>query len=295
MVMKLGISTYSFVRAIQGGTMSVLDIFDFAKENGAVHVEVVPIGFSLTDPEVLNAIVRKSNSTGVAISNYAVGGNLLQPNEEAFEKELKRLEGEVDIARQLGVTRMRHDIAWRAPAEATSSQFEADFPRLVDGCQRVADYAAQYGIVTSIENHGFHVQASDRVLRIVEAVGRPNFRTTLDTGNFLVIDEDPAVIVPRHLPFASMVHLKDFYYRKFSWQPSRGWGRTAGGRYYRGSIFGCGDLDTMAVLRALRDADYDGFVSIEFEGIEDPHVGTLQCLENAQAIWTAVKEEAGIR
>ena len=73
---------------------------------------------------------------------------------------------QVDIANALGVKMMRHDVAWRDKENTSIVQFEDDLPKIVEACQQVADHAAQYGITTSIENHGFHVQGSDRVLRV---------------------------------------------------------------------------------------------------------------------------------
>lgn len=268
--------------------MTVLDIFDWAKEHGAEHVEIVPFGFSVNDnPQLLQDIRAKSEVTGVAISNYAIGANFLQADEKALDQEFARVEREVEIAHQLGVKRMRHDIAWKPAQEATLAAFEQVFPVLVGGCQRIADFAQSFGIVTSIENHGYLVQASDRVLRIVQAVDRPNFRTTVDTGNFLCADEDPAVSVQHNLPFASMVHLKDFYHRTGSWNPGKGWFQTVGGRYLRGAIFGHGDIDVASIIREVLRVGYDGYVSIEFEGMEEPEVGALLSLQNAQRLIAA--------
>jgi inosose dehydratase len=288
---KLGISTYCFHRAIQRGDMTVLDVIDWAKDRNAVHVEIVPIGYNLVEnPDLIGTIVAKAQQTGVALSNYAVGGNLLGKAGADLEAELKRLEAEVEVANQLGVKRFRHDLGWRPAHESTVVEFEADFQVFVDGCRRIADYAAQYGITTSIENHGYEVQGSDRVLRIVRAVDRENFRTTIDTANFLAIDEDPAVAVRKNLPYASMLHLKDFYYRKDGVQRGPGWSNTVGGRQFRGSIYGQGDIDVLSVLQAVRDSGYDGFVSIEFEGMEEESVGTEQSLNMARTLWSKVAE-----
>lgn len=70
----------------------------------------------------------------------------------------------------------------------------------------------QYGITTTIENHGFNVQSSDRVQRVIHEVDRPNFKTTLDVGNFLCIDEDPLVGVKKNLKYAKNSPFKRFLY-----------------------------------------------------------------------------------
>ncbi len=92
---------------------------------------------------------------------------------------------------------MRHDVAFRPKNECSIARFESDLELLVHACRTIADYAAQYGITTSVENHGFFVQASDRVQRLIEAVGRANYKTTMDIGNFMCVDEDPVAAVKK--------------------------------------------------------------------------------------------------
>ena len=51
--------------------------------------------------------------------------------------------------------------------------------------------------------------------------------------------------------------------------PGRGWGRTRGGNYFRGTIFGQGNIPTFQCLQTLKRNGYDGYISLEFEGIEE--------------------------
>lgn len=258
-------------------------------DNGGEHVEIVPFGFDLfKNPELVDAIRKKAEDVGIDISNYAIGANFIQKTEQDYENEIKRVMGEVDVAYRLGVKFMRHDVAWRPLPEVTVKQLDEDLPRLAEACRRIADYAAQYGITTSVENHGFFIQGSERVQRLIHAVGRPNFKTTLDVGNFLCVDEDPVVAVKKNLPYASMIHLKDFYYRPFYRNPGEGWFQTAGGNFLRGAIVGHGDIDMWSVIKAIKRYGYDGYISIEFEGMEDCRVGSKIGLDNARRIWNEV-------
>ncbi len=169
--------------------------------------------------------------------------------------------------------------------ETSIRQFEADLPRLVEACRRIADYAAQFDIVTSVENHGFYLQASDRVLRLVHEVDRANFKTTLDIGNFLCVDEDPVSAVSNNIPFASMVHLKDFYRRPSYRNPGEGWFKSTHGNFLRGAIVGQGDIDMPEVVRVLKASGYDGYLSVEFEGMEDPRTGSRIAMDNVRRLW----------
>jgi sugar phosphate isomerase/epimerase len=57
--------------------------------------------------------------------------------------------------------------------------------------------------------------------------------------------------------------------------PGKGWFRTRAGNFVRGTIFGQGNIPTLQCLRIIKKSGYDGFVSLEFEGMEDP----LQSIE----------------
>jgi sugar phosphate isomerase/epimerase len=287
--MKIGLSSYSLSRAIKAQEMTVLDAIGWVADNGGEHIEIVPIGFTLDDnPQLVEAICRKAEEAGIELSNYAIAANFLKPDETGYEAEIARVMKQVDIARDLGVKRMRHDVATRPIPEATLVQFHADLQKLADACRRVADYAADYGIITSVENHGFYVQGSDRVQELVHEVGRANFRTTLDVGNFMCVDEDSVVATKKNISIASMVHLKDFYIRPLHRDPGNGWFRTAGGSFLRGAIVGQGDIDMWSVIKTIKESGYDGYISIEFEGLESCTFGSSVGLANARRIWDAV-------
>jgi sugar phosphate isomerase/epimerase len=270
MGVKLGLSSYSLWQAIRDGRMTVVDAVRWTAEQGFEHIEIVPIGFDLRDnPDLVDEIRRTAEACGIAISSYTVGNNFIVDTEEAFEERVAELKRHVDIGARLGVKLMRHDVASVPVPEATIHRFEQELPRLVEGCRRVADYAAQYGIVTSVENHGFFVQAADRVQRLVRLADRPNFRTTLDVGNFICVDEDPVASVKKNLPYASMIHVKDFYVRPAWMEMGEGWFRSAAGKWLCGAITGYGDLDLRSILKDIKASGYAGFISIEFEGLED--------------------------
>lgn len=298
--MKLGVSTYSLMGAIRSGEMTVLDVIQWIADNGGEHVEIVPFGFTLVDnPELTDAVREKAASAGIDVSNYAILANFLQDTDEAYEAEIERVKKEVDVAHRLGVKLMRHDVAsYRRPLEHNSIvDFERELPRMVEACRRVADYAAEKGITTTVENHGFFVNGSDRIIRLIHAVDRPNYKMTLDTGNFWCMDEDPVVGIRKTIQYAAMVHLKDFYHRRARTFAGEGelfrcdsgtWFKTITGDLLRGAIVGDGDIDLWEAMATIKRSGYDGYISIEFEGQEECKSGTRIGLENARRIWDAV-------
>lgn len=195
--MKIGLSTYSLQQALDRKELTVPDAIRWIADQGGEHVEIVPMGFSLIDnPELIDEIKAAAKEVGIDISNYAIGANFaVQEDAEALEQEIQNVMRHVDVAAALGVKLMRHDVAFRPAPEGTVAQFEIDLPVLVKACQRIADYAAGFGITTSVENHGYYVQSSERIQRLLHETARSNFKTTLDVGNFLCVDEDPVSAV----------------------------------------------------------------------------------------------------
>ncbi|MFC3770215.1 sugar phosphate isomerase/epimerase family protein [Paenibacillus sp. GCM10012303] len=286
--MKIGISSYSLNSCIESGEMDIGSAIRWIAEQGAEHVEIVPLSAMkerMKDGKYVAEIRRAAEDAGLELSNYAVGGNFAGKDDAALAGEIARIKEQVDIAHALGVKRMRHDTARRPMAQCSADWFERDLPAVADACREIADYAAGYGITTSLENHGYYVQTADRVLRILQAVNRPNFKTTVDVGNFLCADEDPHVAVAKVIGHASMVHIKDFYYRQRCKNPGEGWFETLNGNYLRGAIAGCGFLDMPHLLSTIKSSGYNGYLSIEFEGMEPAVVGTRIAFQNVRRIW----------
>ena len=191
----------------------------------------------------------------------------------------------IDAAEQLGLKWMRHDVAsFRRPfSENTPENFEKELPLMVDGIRRLYEYADKKGIATTLENHGFFCNGADRVIRMITASDCPNLKMTMDVGNFLCVDDDPVAAVKKCLPYAAIVHFKDFYIRKKDRLPGQtemfncnngSWFETIGGKMLRGSILGQGDMDIPEIIRLIKTSGFDGYLSLEFEGMEECHTGT---------------------
>ncbi|RPK20396.1 sugar phosphate isomerase/epimerase family protein [Paenibacillus xylanexedens] len=285
--MKVGLSTYSLQQALDRKELTVPDAIRWIADQGGEHVEIVPMGFSLIDnPELIDEIKAVAKEVGIDISNYAIGANfVVQEDAEALEQEIQNVMRHVDVAAALGVKLMRHDVAFRPAPEGTVAQFEIDLPVLVKACQRIADYAAGFGITTSVENHGYYVQSSERIQRLLHETARSNFKTTLDVGNFLCVDEDPVSAVKNNIPYASIVHAKDFYWRPSYRNPGEGWFQTSHGNYLRGAIVGHGDINMPEVFRVLKQSGYDGYISVEFEGMEECKTASRIAMDNVRRLW----------
>ena len=285
-MIKIGFTSYSFAQALRAGQMDIFEVIKFAAELGARHLELTPDNLFEMNPESIAKIVETAKSVGIPLSSYTIGADFVRKDAAALKAEIERVKGQVEIAARLGVTRMRHDCGWRPKEECSYANFDRDIEIFADACGQIADKAKTYGIVTSIENHGFYVQNSERVQRVILAVNRDNFRTTMDVGNFLCVDEDPECAVLNNIGFASMIHFKDFHIRRNVTDPA-GFIKTLHGRYLRGAVTGDGDVDLPAICRIIRNSGYDGYLSIEYEGREECKFACTRAIKNVKELMEA--------
>ena len=287
---SLGFSSYSFHAKLSTGEMTLPQVIDWVAASEGEHLELASLGDdpdspipNIASPDAyVDEIRDHAADAGVPLTSLAIGADLSTGDRD----QIGRVKAHVDLAERLGITRMRHDVAPHAavPGDDTVA-FEQALPHIVAGAKEIAQHAATKGITTSLENHGFFVQAADRVRRILHAVDEPNFRTTLDVGNFVCVDEAPEVSVAQNLPYAMVVHLKDFYIRPADAAPGEGWFRSRGGRHLRGAVVGNGDIDLRAVARAIRESDFSGHAAIEFEGWEDCLLACERGMAHARALF----------
>ena len=274
--MKTSVSSYSYHKLLRSGEMDLFQVMDKTKEIGFDAIELIDFAApeGKTVPAFAAELRNYAEKIGLAISSYTIGANFLQ---EDVAAEVTRIKGQVDIAAILGVKVMRHDIFSSYPDSYKGIRtFDAVLPLIAPAIREVAEYAASKGIITMSENHGYIAQDADRLLRLYTAVNCPNYRYLCDIGNFICADEDCAVSVGKMTELISHVHVKDFFIRSgMEPDPGRGWFRTRAGNYIRGTVFGQGNIPTFQCLRVIKKSGYDGYLSLEFEGMEEP----LQSIE----------------
>ena len=280
--MKFSVSSYSFQRLLNNGKYTQLDLIGVAKEMGFDGIEFTDLmpTDGMTDLEYAAVLKAEAEKAGIEIVNYTIGADFL--GEKGWEAEAERLYGQVDVTAALGAKGMRHDATGGFKGEeAKYKSFDSALPILAAGCRKVTEYAAEKGIATMVENHGYFCQDSVRVEKLVNEVAHPNFGLLVDMGNFMCADDDPAVAVGRVATYAKHVHAKDFHKKSGNGpNPGDGFFRTRGGDYLRGAVVGHGDVPVYQCIQTLKRKDYDGYVSIEFEGVEDNIWAMKTGLEN---------------
>ncbi|MBW7863543.1 MAG: sugar phosphate isomerase/epimerase [Candidatus Hydrogenedentes bacterium] len=282
--MKIGVSSYSFSRLMDSGAMTEFEVIEKAAEMGFEVIEFA----GLRPPEGVPVGVYAGRvrgacaAAGLPVANYTVAADFLHGSGGDLDAEIERVRGEVRIAEALGAPGMRHDAAWGfSEAYAGPRSFAAALPRIAKGCRAVTEYAALLGIRTMVENHGYFCQDSERVERLICAVNHANFGLLMDLGNFMCVDEDPAAAAGLLAPYTFHAHAKDFHWKSGDTpDPGEGWFPTRAGNRLRGAIVGHGEVPLRRCLRLLKKDGFDGVLSLEFEGIEEPLSGIALGLEN---------------
>jgi sugar phosphate isomerase/epimerase len=266
----LSLAAYSFRQFFKDGAKTpppadkALDMFkfiDFCADNGCAGAELTSYYFpkELT-AEYLVQIRRHAFLRGVAVSGTAVGNNFALPAGEALAKQIADVKRWIDHAAVMGAPHIR------VFAGAARGISDAEARKMCIGAlEEVSDYAGTKGIFLGLENHGGIVAEADGLLEIVRTVKSPWLGINLDTGNF--ITDDPYGDLARCAPFAVNVQLK-VEIRKRGQKTNE-------------------QSDIARLTKILRDANYQGFVALEYEAAEDPWVAVPRALKQMKEAFAA--------
>ena len=117
---------------------------------------------------------------------------------------------------------------------------------VIDAYEKLVPEAEKRGVIMGLENHWGLGVTPEGIKRVVNTVDSEWLQVTLDTGNFL---EDPYARLAQLAPRTVLMQCKTYF---------------GGGRWYTL------DLDYGRIAGIMKDAGFKGYVSLEFEGKEDP-------------------------
>ena len=271
--MKIGVSSYSFDRLLRETKCGYREIIRLAETIGFAGIEFIDLpnpawGIGGDEIALARDVRAAADEYGLMIPAYTVTADFLSEDPDA---EVERICRKIDVAKILGAPLLRHDASFHLrdlPGYTWEDGVEEMAPRI----RRVTEYAAERGIATCTENHGFIYQAPERVKRLIDAVGHPNYGWLVDIGNFAVVDRDNLEAVTIASPYAVHVHAKDFVLLPDPGKDAEipaGFNRSLGGNLWRGTVLGRGNVAVKSCLDALKNTGYDGWVSLEFEGPEE--------------------------
>ncbi|MEM2904220.1 MAG: sugar phosphate isomerase/epimerase family protein [Candidatus Bathyarchaeia archaeon] len=204
-------------------------------------VELTAYYLPSLEKDYLKRLKRTVFSYGLDVSSLAVGNNFCAPDEDERARQTALVLKWIDVAALMGAPCLRV-FAGRVPEGQPE---EEAFHWTVAALKECVGKAEEEGVILALENHGGITATPQAVIRLVEAVSSDWLRVTLDTGNF---PADPYGGIEAVAPLAVNVHAK----------------------MYEVSLEGERRLDYRRILSTLRTAGYKGYLSIEYEGAEDP-------------------------
>lgn len=273
--MQLCVSSYSLARWRRENKKTLEQSIEQVAAQGVKHMEFSGLADTkhqkVSDPvEVAKRVRQTCEKNGLSPISYCVGAELMLPPRKQKDT-ITQLKQQIDVAAALGARSTRQDVTRGFPQDWKGKQTFAEALKVVvPALRELADYAQEQGVILTLENHGFYMQAATRVEKLLKTVKHPNYRLTMDMGNFLCVNDDPVAAVERLVPWAAMVHTKDFFIRAKKSMPPSGWFATPTPIALRGAIVGHGAIDIPTQLQILKKAGYQGVLSLEFEGMEEP-------------------------
>ncbi len=226
------------------GKLDMFGFLDYCAEHECTGAELTSYYFpaDVTD-DYLRQVRRHAFLRGVAISGTSVGNTFTLPVGPERDKQIALVKQWVDRALVLGTSHIRvfaGNVAKDQPREEAVKN-------CIAALEECAEYAGRHGVFLGIENHGGIVAEPAGLLEIVKAVKSPWIGVNLDTGNFH--GADPYADIAQCAPYAVNVQVKSEI-------------RRAGAKENE-------PADFARVVKILSDANYQGWVALEYEAKED--------------------------
>lgn len=274
--MNSGVCQWVFNSLLTAEEMDMLDCIRFVgSETDADCFEPLSRYWYQDDPIEPQAERAREllDEHGLCVSCYTLESDFAAYDELLFDETVADCILALDIAEILGTDTIRLDPVSTIPEE---HQGDADLDfileRVSHGMQQVTDIAADRGITVGVENHGLLLGKVAHVAKMVELVDRPNFGVNIDPTNFRNVHGEDHIEATRL--FAERVvhvHIKDFEIsaEEPANAEAEGWRKTRADEWVRSAVGGTGDAQWPLIFSILRDADYDGTISLEISLPED--------------------------
>jgi sugar phosphate isomerase/epimerase len=245
--------------------MTFMQAIDYACELGLDAIEPYPHAeLAEPSPDAARRIAARAAEAGIGISCFSMSADLTQADNSA---EVARLKRYAEVAAALGSPYLHHTLA-PSLSLAHAGAFGALLERAVSGAREVFDHAMSLGVTCAYEDQGFVFNGVERFGAFYEALDRPA-GVVADLGNSLFVGERPEKFVGRFAPRVVHVHIKDYIIKPaHAADPGAHWYHAADGSCLRGTVIGHGEVNFPSIFRMLASAGYDGYYSMEFDGLE---------------------------
>lgn len=258
---RIGVSTYSFWQFNGPKENSPIEnCIDQAAAMGFDGIEFLLRQMQSEENSYLQKLKRQAFHAGLDIMGFSTHQGFVYPDKNTRDEEVTKTISQIEVAYKLGIPTMRlntgrwnttksfDDLMANKGIEPILEGYTVDqgFEWVIDAIGRCIPTAEKCGVVLGLENHWGLGRTADGVLRIVNAINSPWLQITSDTGNFLENQYEQLTMMA---PKTFLVQAKTYY---------------GGGKWYTL------DIDYKRVAEIFRKVNYKGYVSIEFEGNENP-------------------------
>ena len=256
----IAVSTYSFWHFLEE-TVKIDDCVNLAAEMGFDAVEILEVQMHTREPAYLRKIKWQCLTSGLALCGLSTHQGFVSPDaDNSAKRTSKKPSPASSWPYELGIPTIRVNtgrwgtskdfddlMAHRGIEPPLPGYKEEDgFPWVIESLEKCLPTAEKCGVVLGLENHWGLARTPEGLLKIYHAVNSPWLGVTVDTGNFL---EDPYDRLEKIAPLATFVQAKT---------------------YYGGGVWYTLDLNYQRIGEMFRKLGYRGYVSLEYEGKEDP-------------------------
>jgi len=219
-------------------------------------------------------VLQSAERCGVRICSLAGSGgcNFSSQDERLREEEIKKVKREIDLATEVEAAVIRV-----CPGQGEDLQEIGE--KILPCLKEVTAYAEKRNIQLGMENHSGSIACKpEQAVSVCREVGSPHLGVIYEPGNLFGALEDYKRGFTLQKEHIVHVHLKDGYPHCFGqdgFTPQR----------LSCTILGEGGLDIPWVLESLKEMDYQGYVSVEYEswhkeyGLPDVEVGLPRCMD----------------
>lgn len=269
--MRIVTSTYSF-KQFDNKEYPTERVIEEAARMGFDGVEILMRRLESYDYGFLNKIKKLAFDAGLTMPLYSIHQSFVQPKLRDRQRDIDHTFVCIEQAVQLGIPCVRMNTGSWGTRRNNPNYYEDGIEEPLEGysdedaIQWVIDAmgeclvkAEREGVILALENHWGLSSNIDYLIRIYEALkSSPSMAINLDTGNFV---GDPYGQFEKLVPYANIIQAKTYY---------------GGGLYYDK------EMDYERFGKIARDNNFTGYISLEFEGKEDPQIAVPKSLRELQ-------------
>jgi sugar phosphate isomerase/epimerase len=276
-------------------SMTLFDWIEKAGQLGVEGLEMHDLFFEGRGDEYLVEVRSRCEETNLAIPMMCFSPDFTHPDLKKRKEELVRQKKAIDLTVKLGGTFCRTLSGQNRPG--------LDRKQAVRWCvemiREAVAYAEEKGIILNIENHykdGYweypeFALRSEVFLEIIEQIDSPFFGVNFDPSNTIVAGEDPLELLQKIKSRVVTMHASDRHLgggsladlRKMEMDPLYGYAKAI-----QHGVIGRGLNDYDAIFRILKDAGFDGWISIE-----DGMNGMEELRQSAEFLKGKIKQHFG--